>query len=163
MKKSILCLIAIILTLSLLCACSSKDGGDNTAKDQSVDLQVVFDDINEQFDFADLTVIEEKSKLNRYYMIDETTVEQFAAEFSVESSVFTEIVLIQAVDEDSAKDIAALLNSHYDARLSEAQSYNPESVAMLENCSVEQNGTYVSLIIADNATEVREVYNSYFE
>lgn len=128
-----------------------------------VDLQKVFDDINTQFEIFDLTVIDDVSKLNRYYMIEEDKVEQFAAEFSAESSVFTEIVLIKAVDETAAADIATLLNNHYQSRMSEAKSYNPESVAMLENCSVEQNGTYVSLIISDKADEIKETYNSYFE
>lgn len=128
-----------------------------------VDLQAVFDDINTQFEISDLTVIDDVSKLNRYYMIEEDKVGQFAAEFSAESSVFTEIVLIEAVDDTAAADIATLLNNHYQSRLNEAKSYNPESVQMLENCSVEQNGTYVSLIISDEADDIKAVYNSYFE
>lgn len=153
MKKIAICLLSLVLSLCMLTACGTAD----------VDLKTVFDDINTQFGITDLTVIEEASKLNRYYMIEEDTVEQFAAEFSAESSVFTEIVLIKAVDEAAATEIATLLNNHYQSRLSEAKSYNPESVAMLEGCSVEQNGVYVSLIIADNAADIKAVYDSYFE
>ncbi len=154
MKKLALCLLSLILTFCMLTACSG------TA---DMDLATVFDDINTQFEITDLTVIDDVAKLNRYYMIEEDKVEQFAAEFSAESSVFTEIVLVQAVDEASATEIATLLNNHYQSRLSEAKSYNPESVKMLESCSVEQNGTYVSLIIDEKAQEIKSVYNSYFE
>lgn len=153
MKRFGVCLLSLLLSLCMLTACGTAD----------VDLKVVFDDINTQFAISDLTVIEDASKLNRYYMIEEDTVKQFAAEFSAESSVFTEIVLVEAVDETSATEIATLLNNHYQSRLSEAKSYNPEAVAMLENCSVEQNGAYVSLIIGENASEIKAVYDSYFE
>lgn len=153
MKKIGLCLLSLLLSICMLTACGTAD----------VDLSVVFDDINTQFSITDLTVIEDADKLNRYYMIEPESVKQFAAEFSAESSVFTEIVLVEAVDADSASEIATLLNNHYQSRLSEAKSYNPESVQMLESCSVEQNGNYVSLIIAENAQDIESVYNSYFE
>lgn len=154
MKRFIVSMLAVVLCMTMLFGCSSV---------KNVDLQTVFDDINTQFSISDLTVIEEAEKLNRYYQIDETKVEQFAAEFSIESSVFTEIVLIQAVNEDAAKEIANALNNHYQTRLAEAKSYNAEQVSMLEKCSVQQNGTYVSLIIGDKAEEMSAVYNSYFE
>lgn len=154
MKKIFVSLLAVLLCMTLLFGCSSA---------KEVDLQAVFDDINTQFSIADLTVIEDSDKLNRYYMIDPAKVKQFAAEFSIESSVFTEIVLIEAIDEDSATEIATLLESHYQTRLTEAKSYNADQVAMLEKCEVAQNGTYVSLIIADNAEEIVAVYNSYFK
>ncbi|MBQ2971803.1 MAG: DUF4358 domain-containing protein [Ruminococcus sp.] len=153
MKNFGICLLSLILSLCMLTACGTAD----------VDLQTVFDDINSQFGIEGITVIEDVAKLNRYYMIEEDTVEQFAAEFSAESSVYKEIVLVKAVDEASASEIATLLNNHYQSRLSEAKSYNPESVAMLENCSVEQNGVYVSLIIDENAADIKAVYDSYFE
>ena len=153
MKKIAICLLSLVLSLCMLTACGTAD----------VDLKVVFDDINSQFGISGLTVIEDASKLNRYYMIEESKVEQFAAEFSAESSVFTEIVLIKAVDEAAASEIATLLNNHLQSRLSEAKSYNPESVAMLEGCTVETNGVYVSLIIGENAAEMKAVYDSYFK
>ena len=153
MKKIAICLLSLVLSLCILTACGTAD----------VDLKTVFDDINSQFGITGLTVIEDASKLNRYYMIDESKVEQFAAEFSAESSVFTEVVLIKAVDEAAASEIATLLNNHLQSRMSEAKSYNPESVAMLEGCSVETNGVYVSLIIGEKAAEMKAVYDSYFK
>ena len=153
MKKIAICLLSLVLSLCMLTACGTAD----------VDLKTVFDDINSQFGITGLTVIEDASKLNRYYMIDESKVEQFAAEFSAESSVFTEVVLIKAVDEAAASEIATLLNNHLQSRMSEAKSYNPESVAMLEGCSVETNGVYVSLIIGEKAAEMKAVYDSYFK
>ena len=153
MKKLGICLLSLVLSLCMLTACGAAD----------VDLRTVFDDINTQFGIDGITVIEDVAKLNRYYMIEEDTVEQFAAEFSAESSSYKEIVLLKAVDEGSASEIAAVLNNHYQSRLSEAKSYDAESVAMLEKCSVEQNGVYVSLIIDENATDIKAVYDSYFE
>ncbi len=153
MKRLVSLFCVLLLALSIAGCTSSAD----------VDLVKVMDDINAQFDAQDLKVLEEAADLERYYMITEDMIEQFAVEFSTQSSVFTEVVFVEAVDETTATEIATLLNNHYQSRLSEAKSYNPESVAMLESCSVEQNGTYVSLIIGDNASQMKEVYNSYFE
>ncbi len=153
MKRIISLVFALVMMLTVVGCSSNAD----------VDLSAVMSDINAQYSSDGLTVLEEKSQLERYYMITEDMVESFAVEFSTQSSVFTEVVLVKAVDEDSASQIATLLNNHYQARLSEAKSYNPESVAMLEKCSVEQNGVYVSLIIGENADGMKEIYNSYFE
>ncbi len=153
MKRLVSLLFVLLLAFSVVGCSSSAD----------VDLSKVMDDINAQFDSQDLKVLEDSADLERYYMITEDMVEQFAVEFSTQSSVFTEVVFVEAVDEATASEVATLLNNHYQSRLSEAKSYNPESVAMLESCSVEQNGTYVSLIIGDNATQMKEIYNSYFE
>ena len=153
MKKIVSLLFVFVMMLSVVGCSSTAD----------VDLSAVMNDINSQYPEDGLTVLEEKSQLERYYMITEDMVESFAVEFSTQSSVFTEVVLVKAVDEDSASQIATLLNNHYQARLSEAKSYNPESVAMLEKCSVETNGVYVSLIIGENADGIKGVYDSYFE
>ncbi len=153
MKRIVSLLFVFVMMLSVVGCSSTAD----------VDLSAVMNDINSQYPEDGLTVLEEKSQLERYYMITEDMVESFAVEFSTQSSVFTEVVLVKAVDEDSASQIATLLNNHYQARLSEAKSYNPESVAMLEKCSVETNGVYVSLIIGENADGIKEVYDSYFE
>ncbi|MBE6823802.1 MAG: DUF4358 domain-containing protein [Ruminococcaceae bacterium] len=153
MRRLVGLLCVLLLAFSVVGCSSSAD----------VDLNKVLDDINAQFDAQDLKVLEDASDLERYYMITEDMVEQFAVEFSTQSSVFTEVVLVEAVDDAAAAEVATLLNNHYQSRLSEAKSYNPESVAMLESCSVEQNGTYVSLIIGDDATQMKEIYNSYFE
>ena len=153
MKRIVSLLFVFVMMLSVVGCSSTAD----------VDLSAVMNDINSQYPEDGLTVLEEKSQLERYYMITEDMVESFAVEFSTQSSVFTEVVLVKAVDEDSASQIATLLNNHYQARLSEAKSYNPESVAMLEKCSVETNGVYVSLIIGENADGIKEVYDSYFK
>ena len=153
MKRIVSLLFVFLMMLSVVGCSSTAD----------VDLSAVMKDITSPYPEDGLTVLEEKSQLERYYMITEDMVESFAVEFSTQSSVFTEVVLVKAVDEDSASQIATLLNNHYQARLSEAKSYNPESVAMLEKCSVETNGVYVSLIIGENADGIKEVYDSYFE
>ena len=154
MKRTLLCVVSLLLSVCMLVACGSA---------KSVDLKTVFDDINSKFGFTDLIVLEEASKLNRYFQIDESKVKQFAAELSTESSVFTEIILIEAVDEAAAKEMVTALNNHLQTRKDEAKSYNPESVAMLDKCTVENNGTYVTLIIDEKASEIRDLYNSYFK
>ncbi len=151
--KNFICVISLMLVF-VLSACTTV---------YDVDLSVVMNDINSSFDASSLTVIETKGELEQYYLIKSEDVESFEAEFSTDSTDMIEIVLVKAVDEEALENISKSLNNLYISRMSLAQSYDPKTVSMLEKCSVEKNGLYVSLIISDNVDELREIYNSYFQ
>ncbi len=153
MKKIFICFISLILTF-VLSACT---------KIYDVDLSLVMNDINSSFDSSSLTVVETKEELEKYYLIKSEDVESFEAEFSTGSTAMTEIVLVKAVDEEALENISKSLNNLYVSRMSLAQSYDSKTVSMLEKCSVEENGLYVSLIISENVDELREIYDSYFQ
>lgn len=153
MKRIIYIAVAMILAVTVLCSCSQKQ----------VDIKQVFDDVNSNYITADLKTVDDVSKLKRYYQIEEADVKSFAAEFSTQSSVFTEVVIVEATDDESAKRIVDALNTHYESRLSEGKSYNPEAVTMLNKCGVRQNGVYVDLVIADNVEDILSCIDSYIK
>lgn len=157
MKRVFICILALLLSVSMLCACS-KDAEET----KSVELSKVLADINEKFEFPEQKLIEDDKSLKRYFQIEASDVKQYAIQFATDSTLYSAVILVEAVDEDAVKNVETSLNNYLQSRLQNAKSYTPEEVSMLEKCKVETNGNYVSLIIADNASEIRDEYNSNF-
>lgn len=153
MKKYISLILAVFFILTL-CGCE---------KELTTDLETVISDINEKFAFDTMNEIESKEELSQYYLIETDDVNTFAAEFSTGKSYTTEIILVEAVDEISAENVAKVLENYYRTRVDMANTYDANFAYILSSCSVKTEGRYVSLVIADNAQEIEEVYNSYFE
>lgn len=160
MKKILVCILALLLSVAMLCACSDKANGGDDAK--SVDLSAVLSDINTKFEFPELKTVDDEKSLKRYFQIDAADVKQYAIQFAKDSTLYSAVILIEANDADAAKTVETSLNNYLQSRLQNAKSYTPEEVSMLENCKVEKNGNYVSLIIDNNAEAIREAYNSNF-
>lgn len=154
MKRLISLLSVLCIALVLLCGCE---------KELTAQLPDILDDINTSFSFNDMIILKTPSELTDYYLIETEDVASFAAEFSTGSTYTTEIVLVEAVDEDSAAEICDVLNNYYRARLDMADTYDPQYAQVLSDCSVSISGKYVSLIISDKYDEITALYNSYFE
>ncbi|MGN1130855.1 MAG: DUF4358 domain-containing protein [Ruminococcus sp.] len=146
MKKIIsLSLVALlILSACLMGGC----GGSKEA-----DLNAVLADINTSFEDATsgLAQLESVDDLNKYYMIDTSTVKQFAAEItSDKAKAPVEIVLVEANDAEGAKAIETVLNQRYQQICNTYSSYSPEEYEMAKNCGVTASGNYVTMIIAED-------------
>lgn len=147
MKRFFIIVTAALLILCVFAACNTK----------TVDLNAVMDDINGSYALGDLKVIEDTDGLHRYFQIDADSVKQFAAEISSSAKKYSEVILIEAVDQSAADTIKTQLETHLNAQLGNAKSYDAEQVAMLEACKVEENGNFVYLVIGDNHEGIEEV------
>lgn len=160
MKRTLSLITACLLMLLMFASCGSgksdADSNANTTVDASsgVDLKTVMNDINSQYDLGELKTIDEASGLKRYYQIEEDSVKQFAAERSKSASAYTEIIMIEAVDAAAVENIKPKLAEHLRKQLSDAKSYHADQVAMLENCEVKENGSFVYLVISDKQDEI---------
>lgn len=152
--KRIISLLFVAILMLTLCGCE---------KELTADLNTVMADINEQFAFENMNEIESKEELSQYYLVEKEEVNTFAAEFSTGKSYTTEIIFVEAVDEESAQNVAKVLNNYYRTRVDMANTYDANFAFILSSCSVKTQGRYVSLVISDKSAEIEEVYNSYFE
>ena len=152
MKK----ITAVILVLLFVVAAVSGCGSSS----KNVDLNALMDKINTDHNISGLKVVEDTSKLKRYFEIEESDVKQFAAEYASDASVYQAVILVEAVDADAASRIATSLDNHLDSQISEAKSYSPESEEMLSKCKVSQNGNFVCLIIGDDAESIQKEVDS---
>ena len=154
MKRVIALLLVVVLSALVFCGCEYK---------LTTDLYSVMAEINEKYEYDNMNILQSVDELNEFYLIEKEDVVSFAAEFSTGNSYTTEIVLVEAVDEKSAQDVSSVLNNYYQTRVDMAQTYDDYYAHILSSCSVVVKGRYVSLIISDKASEIEELYNSYFE
>ena len=170
MKRLIALVAAIMLIAGCLAACSDTgtgtadaNSGDAANTSDSVQLSTLLDKINDKYSLSGLKVMEKASDLDRYYTISESDVKQFAAELTTAASQYSEVIVIEAASTDSADAVKAKLNSHLDAQLSTAKSYDQDAVAMIESCKVEQIGDFVYLVIGENASDIGQTIRDFIQ
>ena len=147
-------IIAIVLAAMMLVAAFAGCGGTKNA-----DLSGILTEINTKYDLS-LTEIDTTDKLNKYYGINPEDVKQFAAETNQNNNAAIEIVLVEAVDSDAAARVETALTTRFNSIVQQYSSYTPEKLDMVKACKVTKDGNFVSMIVADDAAGMSEVYNS---
>ncbi len=150
MKKVISLATTLVLCLAIFAGCGAKE----------VNLSEVMDKINADFSLS-LQTLESADDLNTYYSIETADVKQFAAEIDSNNNAPVEIVLVEAVDSSAADRVESALTTRYNAIISQYSSYTPEKLDMVKACKVTKDGNFVSMIVADNASEMLNVYYEY--
>ena len=154
MKRVIALLLVVVLSALVFCGCEYK---------LTTDLSSVMAEINEKYEYDNMNILQSVDELSQYYLVEKEEVNTFAAEFSTGKSYTTEIIFVEAVDEESAQNVAKVLNNYYRTRVDMANTYDANFAFILSSCSVKTQGRYVSLVISDKSAEIEEVYNSYFK
>ncbi|MBQ8001208.1 MAG: DUF4358 domain-containing protein [Ruminococcus sp.] len=155
--------ISVILCLMFLFAFTGCTG-DTDSKE--VVLSDVLASINSKFAISEneMMWIETADDLELYYNIAPADVKQFAAETTVNSATdITEIILVEAVDSDSAQRVYDALQIRYNSQRDLCASYSAELLAIVNECSVARNGNYIALIMSSDFDDITEWYNSYFD
>lgn len=170
MKRILAICIAILMMLTMLSACGEKAEPDSESQQEikTVSLPELLENINTKFDISaesvqGLEIISTNDDLYRKYMISEEDIKQFGAERSSSKTDYMELVLVEANDEDALTKIVNQMSSRLDAQLSTARSYNPESVALLENCKVKTIGNYIYLVISEKQEEIEAMIEEALE
>ncbi len=149
MKKITAIILAALMLMGVLAAC-----GGSSNSGASVDLNTVMTGVNTAFGMSDMKTVSSADDLNRYYQVDKNDVKSFAAEMTTNSSLYTEVVLVEAVDSAAADRVKAALDKHLSTQLSDAKSYHADQVALIESCSAQQAGNYVFLVISDKFNDI---------
>ena len=150
MKRIFAVVVALVLCLSLLAGCGSKD----------VNLNDVMTKLNSDFSLS-LQTLSSVDELNTYYSISTDDVKQFAAEIDSTNDAPKEIILIEATDADAATRVEEALTTRLNSIMATYNSYSPDQVDMVKACKVTKDGNFVSLIVADKAPDMLNVYYEY--
>ncbi len=148
MKRVIAFSLAALMLL--FCACCK------TA--EAKPLADVFNDIKAQVAFENITELKEARQLDRRYGITEDMVAEFAGCNNATGGNQEEIVLIKAADETKAAAVKEKLDKRYESKLNQSRNYDAEQAAIVEKCSVTQDGLYVAMIVSDKADKITEIY-----
>lgn len=150
MKKLLSFVMVLALCVTALTGCGSK----------SVDLSEVMTKINTEYDIS-IKQLSSTEDLNKYYTINAEDVKQFAAEINQTVNAPVEIVMIEAKDATAAGNVETALTNRYNAIIQQYSGYSPENLAMAQKCKVTKDGNFVSMIVADKASEMLEIYYEY--
>ena len=149
MKKLALTIVSVFAMVAMLCACS----GNNNKP-----LTEVYDEIKSQVTLSEMNEFTSVDSLDRYYGIASDDVAEFAGGINNSGVNQEEIVLIKATNNDSATRVKEALDNRYNAKYNENKNYNPEQAKMIEKCSVEQNGLYVTMIVSENYETITQIF-----
>ncbi len=147
MKRTIAAVLAALTLLISGCAGSS-----------AKELGAVFEDIKAEVSFESFREYASKDELLNFYGIEADDVLEFAGGVNTTGVAQEEIILIRAKDGEAADRIKTSLDNRYNAKLSQNRNYNAEQAEMIEKCRVEQDGSYVSMIVSPNAERITEIY-----
>ena len=147
MKRMIALMRAVMMSASVFAGC----GGGS-------ELNKVMQDINSSYNL-ELKTIESKDDLAKYYSIKPESIKQFAAEIDSNANAPVEIIFIEATDDAAAEEVQKALTARYNSILSQYASYTPEKLDMVKECEVTKEGKYVTLVVADNAAEIRQKFS----
>lgn len=152
MKKIIAIALVLVAGLTLLAGCGAK----------SANLKDVTSKLNSEYSLS-LKELTDVADLNTYYSIDTADVKQFAAEIDETNAAPKEIVLVEAVDATAADRVEKALTNRYNSIYGTYSSYSPEQLDMVKSCKVTKDGNFVSLIVADNAPAMVDVYYTFIK
>ena len=182
--KRLASLVAVVLTLTMvlsLAACGSDEttpdstdtedttqsqttedtqGTETTEPAAGVDLAALRTQFATDYELTDVLEVETEG-LNNLYGITADQVASSASFNAASGAAFPqEIVMIQAVDEAAAADIAGKLESRLSNIAEQAASYDPESLELAENCPVVTDGVYVGMIFSSHYDDMAAAFQS---
>ena len=148
MKRERRVLLAVAMAAALLAGCSAK-------KEKLPEPQELFETIQQEVELPEMVDLAEE------LLLDSTGI----SEDSYDSAVYLlleegtgpdEIVIIQATNQDAAVDIQEKLEK----RLEDKENLT-EYMPIIQQGAVRKDGLTISLIVAEKAEEILQVYEKY--
>lgn len=150
MKKTVACLLALVLALSMA-ACG--------AEPVSVDILQVKNQIITDLEIEGALDLPTERLLDLYGISSES-VKNSACFITMGGAFPDEIVMVEAADAAAAKGITQKLETRLADVKNQAQNYDAESFALLQKCKVQTAGVYVTLFISAKSEQMQEIFDN---
>ncbi len=150
MKK----LVPLLLALTLLGACGTTAEPEPAAvTDEIIDALSIESPLSIPLE-----------RLLALYGIEASDVAAFSCFTTLDGGIFPdEVVIVRATDSAAAGRVEACLNARLESLLAQTQNYDPESLAIAQQCRVLKNGRYVALFISPQHEAMEQIYAAAFE
>ena len=153
MMKKILALLACAALLLTFAACKKAD----QPKVTDLDMEKVYSKLCKAASLPPMLELDKDLMLD-YCGIKADTVKQ-AKVFICEDSLRTdEIWLIEANDEDTAKQIKELADKRLKAKGAESETYSPQQYAVVQKAELIQTGSYVALFVSPDSDALAQTF-----
>lgn len=147
--------LAVVMALGMT-AC----GGAEDSISPQFSVQAVMEDMLGQVSVDDPLTLGESDLLD-FFGIKGEWVSEFAAVTCANGISAQEIVLVKAVDEAGAAEVADKLNNRLNNRAAEAENYLPDQYAIISACQVQTHGVYTAMIIHPEHEQLEQLYLDY--
>lgn len=168
MKKWFTLLLAAVMCLSLLAACSPKDSGEDNK--EPVDLAAFAQTLTENHEFSDFvekvdTTDEEFGAVmleNSFPGLKDLDLAQEEIYLCMVSFGTGEFALVQAKNSDDAAKVSEIFQARIDNMTAEGENY-PETIELWsKSAKVVTNGNYVMLICHEDCDAIANEFNALF-
>ena len=151
MKRLFMMIMAALMVFSLA-AC----GGGEAAEVKQMDMQQMYASIQEAVQMPEMLNLDETLMLD-YCGIRSEQVKQAVVVICADSLRTDELWLLEAVDEDTAKELVELANTRLRKKGEESITYSPEQYAVVEKAELLQLGNYVILLVSPDSAAMVQV------
>ena len=138
----------------------TEEGTEGTEPAAGADLAGLMSQMIADAGIADYIEVPAEN-LTNVYGIDAAQVVSAAAFNAMTGGAFPEeVVMVQAVDEAAAADMAAKLEGRLTTIADQAASYDPASLELAENCDVVTCGVYVGMFFSNHYDAMVSAFQS---
>lgn len=155
MRKLVVIPLVLLLVFMLL-ACGKKE-------QEPVDLTQMMSEIEAEITLPDSMENVTAGDLQRLYDIDSSLYIQFAGKITTVGIVGDEIVIVEAVDGDTATVVKEKMDQRYQSKLREMEDYLPEEYDKISNGSVVAYGNYVALLVSSDQEKLDDLCKGGFD
>lgn len=135
---------------------------EDAHEEDSLSLEAVRTSLIEQLSVSDPFLLGTEALLD-LYGITSDMVKQSASFVTMSGTFPDEVILVEAVDEDSADAVQDLLQNRLNEVMVQSETYDAENYAAAQACQVWRNGAFVALVLSPNQQAIADHYCSFFE
>ena len=151
MKKMVGCLILFVAVFCLYGCQNEKD----------VDIGQLSDELSNLSGFPEMQQVG-RNDIGEYFDINADDVKELVAKVSSDNMRAEEIILIQAVSDDKAKEIVSSLEDHLKSQKNSYKNYNPAEYSKIKDVKVNRKGSYVYYVVGPSKSDTDKVLAKYF-
>ncbi|MEE0969560.1 MAG: DUF4358 domain-containing protein, partial [Clostridia bacterium] len=138
-----------------VCGC-----GENVEKIINIDAEALASELSEIYANGEIELLplNSESSASRY------GIDKYSDFIYAEASVTVtsdEIVVVRAIDKESAETVYEILKNYCEERAELFGSYAPDQVPKLEDALLERAGKYVVLVVSEDTSEAEKIWNKY--
>lgn len=169
--KRLISMVAVLLALTMVLAlagCGKQEAApaqstgttQATEPGKTADLSALRDQIISDCGITESVNVETSGLTNVYGIAADDVASSASFTASSGAAFPQEIVMVQAKDETAAANVKSKLENRLKEISDQAASYDPESQALAEKCTVVTNGVYVGMFFSKDYDKMVSAFNS---
>ena len=136
---------------------SSESEGEQTEDAEGqVTPQSIYEAIGQQVELPSM-IEGDDSFISNYYGINPADLDGYVFASAEEATLADSVIIMKAKSEDAVANLTASLNTVIEQKAAEMENYLPEQYDIVVKSSVKTEGTYVYLVISEDADSIEAV------